>query len=75
MLRWPACPDSSKIPSSDRNDNDNDNDNDTLREVRPTIVRGPGFTGMSEGAMTPRKKESVRADGLALLARLALAHC
>ena len=29
----------------------NDNDNDTLREVRPTIVRG----------MTPRKK-SVRTD-------------
>ena len=40
---------------------DHDNDNDTLRKGQPTSVKRPGLTGMSEGVITPRKKESVEA--------------
>ena len=47
-----------------------DNDNDTLKEGRPTSVRQPGPTDLSERDITPRKK-IVQLQCLALMARCA----
>ena len=51
-----------------------DNDNDTQRSPANNC-QWPGLTGMSEGVMTPRKRNLLKTMGLALLARCALAHC